>query len=67
MAIVQDVYLFVQGYSDGNKDMKTLLGGKGANLCEMARLGLPVPPGKMAVLEAFLKADIYVKPTPLSS
>jgi hypothetical protein len=31
---------------EGNKDMKMVLGGKGANLCEMARLGLPVPPGE---------------------
>ena len=33
------VYLF----SEGNKDMKNLLGGKGANLAEMTKLGLPVP------------------------
>lgn len=39
------VFLFKKGHSDGNKDMKTLLGGKGANLCEMARIGLNVPPG----------------------
>lgn len=39
------VYPFLKGESPGNKDMKTLLGGKGANLCEMARLGLNVPPG----------------------
>ncbi len=35
------VYLF----EEGSKDMKDLLGGKGANLAEMAKLGLPVPPG----------------------
>ena len=35
------VYLF----HEGNKDMKDLLGGKGANLAEMSNLGLPVPPG----------------------
>lgn len=41
----QRVYLFIKGRSDGNKSMKELLGGKGANLCEMARNGLNVPPG----------------------
>ena len=39
------VYLFGPGRSDGNGSMKPLLGGKGANLAEMARIGLPVPPG----------------------
>ena len=39
------VYLFGAGRADGNADMKDLLGGKGANLAEMASLGLPVPPG----------------------
>jgi pyruvate, orthophosphate dikinase len=32
-------------FSEGNKDQKDLLGGKGANLAEMTNLGLPVPPG----------------------
>ena len=36
---------YVYGFSEGNKDMKDLLGGKGANLAEMTNLGLPVPPG----------------------
>lgn len=36
---------FVQNFRDGNRDMRELLGGKGANLAEMTRLGLPVPPG----------------------
>ena len=36
---------FVYDFSEGNKDMKDLLGGKGANLAEMTNLGLPVPPG----------------------
>ena len=31
--------------TEGNKDMKDVLGGKGANLAEMAQIGLPVPPG----------------------
>ncbi|MBO3753238.1 pyruvate, phosphate dikinase, partial [Streptosporangiaceae bacterium NEAU-GS5] len=36
---------YVYDFADGTKDMKDLLGGKGANLAEMTRLGLPVPPG----------------------
>jgi pyruvate,orthophosphate dikinase len=39
------VYSFGGGKSDGNGSMKALLGGKGANLAEMSRIGLPVPPG----------------------
>lgn len=39
------VYGFAQGSADGDRTMVELLGGKGANLAEMARLGLPVPPG----------------------
>jgi pyruvate,orthophosphate dikinase len=39
------VYLFGVGVSEGRADMRDLLGGKGANLAEMASLGLPVPPG----------------------
>ena len=39
------VFLFGAGKTDGAADMKALLGGKGANLAEMANLGLPVPPG----------------------
>ena len=35
----------VYDFSEGNKDMRNLLGGKGANLCEMANMGLRVPPG----------------------
>src|SRR5512139_1411979 len=35
----------VYAFSEGDKDQKDLLGGKGANLAEMTRLGLPVPPG----------------------
>jgi len=38
-------YFFERGNVDGNKDMKDILGGKGANLAEMAGIGLPVPPG----------------------
>ncbi|MDO4901536.1 pyruvate, phosphate dikinase [Actinomyces sp.] len=36
---------YVYRFSEGDKDQKDLLGGKGANLAEMTRLGLPVPPG----------------------
>ena len=36
------VYLFGKGMSDGDASMNELLGGKGANLAEMAKLGLPV-------------------------
>ena len=39
------VYLFGKGKTEGHGKMKELLGGKGANLAEMARIGLPVPPG----------------------
>ena len=39
------VYAFGGGSSEGSSDMRNLLGGKGANLAEMANLGLPVPPG----------------------
>src|SRR4051812_29743064 len=39
------VYHFGDGHADGAGNMKPLLGGKGANLAEMTRIGLPVPPG----------------------
>ncbi|HEY9155197.1 MAG TPA: pyruvate, phosphate dikinase, partial [Opitutaceae bacterium] len=39
------VYSWGAGKADGNGGMKNLLGGKGANLAEMSRIGLPVPPG----------------------
>ncbi len=41
----QFVYVFGNGKADGNTNMKELLGGKGANLAEMSKLGIPVPPG----------------------
>src|SRR5579862_84226 len=43
--MAQFVYFFGGGKADGNKDMKDLLGGKGAGLAEMTNAGLPVPPG----------------------
>ena len=45
------VYLF----HEGNKDMRNLLGGKGANLAEMTNLGLPVPKGFTVTTEACTK------------
>jgi pyruvate, orthophosphate dikinase len=39
------LFRFAPGQADGDASMKALLGGKGANLAEMARIGLPVPPG----------------------
>src|SRR5512140_2035803 len=39
------VYSFGAGKAEGDGSQKNLLGGKGANLAEMARIGLPVPPG----------------------
>ena len=42
----------VYDFTEGNKDMKDLLGGKGANLAEMTNLGLPVPPGFIISTEA---------------
>ena len=46
------VYFFGGGKTEGRADMKQLLGGKGANLAEMASLGLPVPPGFTITTEA---------------
>src|SRR6266516_1086453 len=46
----KDVYEF----SEGNREMKDLLGGKGANLAEMTGMGLPVPPGFTITTQACL-------------
>ncbi|MBV1796774.1 pyruvate, phosphate dikinase [Siccirubricoccus sp. G192] len=43
--MTQWVYSFGAGHNDGSAEMRNLLGGKGANLAEMASIGLPVPPG----------------------
>ncbi|GAA3755552.1 pyruvate,orthophosphate dikinase [Spinactinospora alkalitolerans] len=43
---------YVYEFTEGNKDLKDLLGGKGANLAEMTNLGLPVPPGFTITTEA---------------
>jgi len=42
--VTKFVYSFASGKADGNSTMKDLLGGKGANLAEMTRLGIPVAP-----------------------
>ena len=49
---------YVYDFSEGNRDLKDLLGGKGANLAEMTNLGLPVPPGFMITTEA---CNVYLE------
>ena len=54
------VYSFGAGHNEGRAEMRDLLGGKGANLAEMASIGLPVPPGFTITTEvctAFYKND----------
>ena len=54
----QKVYFFGTDEAEGNGDQKALLGGKGANLAEMSRIGIPVPPGFTITTEcciAYLK------------
>ncbi|WP_373598599.1 pyruvate, phosphate dikinase [Paraclostridium bifermentans] len=43
---------FVYSFGEGSKEMRSLLGGKGANLAEMTKIGLPVPPGFTITTEA---------------
>jgi pyruvate, orthophosphate dikinase len=53
------VYFFGNGQADGTRDMRDVLGGKGANLAEMTNLGVPVPPGFTIATECcieFLRA-----------
>jgi pyruvate,orthophosphate dikinase len=52
------VYSFGDGKSEGDASMKSLLGGKGANLAEMSKMGLPVPPGFTITTEF---CDFYYK------
>ncbi|KGL44886.1 pyruvate, phosphate dikinase [Listeria sp. SHR_NRA_18] len=61
---------FVYHFNEGSKEMKYLLGGKGANLAEMTNIGLPVPPGFTITTEAckdynehhqYLSDDIYAE------
>src|SRR3954470_21969392 len=54
----QSVYFFGNGKAEGTRDMKAVLGGKGANLAEMTNLGVPVPPGftiACALCNAYLR------------
>lgn len=50
MATTEQKYIY--RFEEGDASMRDLLGGKGANLCEMARMGLPVPPGFVITTEA---------------
>ncbi|HEY5834567.1 pyruvate, phosphate dikinase, partial [Streptomyces sp.] len=52
MSARQKKQKLVYDFTEGNKDLKDLLGGKGANLAEMTNLGLPVPPGFTITTEA---------------
>lgn len=52
------VYFFSKDFSEGKKEMKNLLGGKGANLAEMSNLKLPIPPGFTITTEV---CDLYYK------
>ncbi len=61
MAAQSTKYVF--DFAEGNKDLKDLLGGKGANLAEMTNLGLPVPPGFIITTEA-CKAYLQTGSTP---
>jgi len=54
---VKRVYYFGKTKSEGDQTMKTLLGGKGANLAEMTSIGLPVPPGFTVTTQSC--ADYY--------
>jgi pyruvate,orthophosphate dikinase len=58
---VKRVFAFGSGQTEGNKDMKFILGGKGANLAEMANMGLPVPPGFTISCQACME---YYNSTP---
>jgi len=51
----KSVYTFGNGSAEGKADMKNLLGGKGANLAEMNRIGVPVPPGFTITTEVCTK------------
>lgn len=50
--MVKYTYMFGAGLTEGKSDMRNLLGGKGANLAEMANLNIPVPPGFSITTEA---------------
>ncbi|MBI4227492.1 MAG: pyruvate, phosphate dikinase [Candidatus Omnitrophica bacterium] len=58
------VYGFGAGKADGSAQMKALLGGKGANLAEMTRIGLPVPPGFTITTEVCAYYDAHQQTYP---
>ncbi|MBM3618508.1 MAG: pyruvate, phosphate dikinase, partial [Alphaproteobacteria bacterium] len=62
----QYVYTFGDGKAQGRAEMKTLLGGKGANLAEMSALGLPVPPGFTITTEVCVEYYANGKQIPAS-
>jgi len=55
---IEYVYFFSKENTDGKKELKNILGGKGANLAEMSNLGLPIPPGFTITTEV---CDIFYK------
>jgi pyruvate,orthophosphate dikinase len=60
--VTKSVYFFGGGHAEGTKDMKAVLGSKGANLAEMTNLGVPVPPGftiACAVCVEFLRTGSF--------
>jgi len=60
--MAQSVFFFGNGAADGTREMKGVLGGKGANLAEMTNLGIPVPPGftiSCASCVEYLKSSSY--------
>ena len=69
-ADVKRVYAFGKdaegnNVTEGNKDMKNILGGKGANLAEMALIGLPVPPG--FTMQTRITRGLKARSTPFRS
>jgi pyruvate,orthophosphate dikinase len=65
-SLAKFVYFFGKNVTDGKSSMKDLLGGKGANLAEMANLGIPVPPGFTITTEVcvlYLKNKKYSEET----
>ena len=53
---------FVYRFVEGHKDMRSLLGGKGANLAEMTSIGLPVPQGFTITTEACNDSRYHFRP-----
>jgi pyruvate, orthophosphate dikinase len=63
------VYAFGDGHADGDASLRNLLGGKGANLAEMSKIGLPVPPGFTVTTEVctYFYANGHKYPTELKA